>query len=103
MSNVTARISAGETVDIVDGPDDICAPLLCQSDAHCRMTRVTERDALAAQALGVAVGDAFALSPPRLADMRAAFAAGTIRTACAGCEWDALCTEVAGAFLPPYA
>jgi uncharacterized protein len=98
MDALTARIFAGEEIEIAAGPDDICAPLLCRSDAHCRQTSVDERDRRAAEALGVAAGGRLVLDGARLAAMRTAFAAGTIRAACLGCEWDDLCTEVARGF-----
>jgi len=107
---VVARISAGAPVIIVSGPDDICAPRLREDGAHsqphsqphCLDDSVRERDRLAARDLAGLIG-----SPLRpgvalecldtLAErMRGAFLAGQIRSACAGCEWHALCTSVAG-------
>lgn len=100
---VAARIGEGEAIEIVAGPDDICAPLACSRDRHCLEARVSERDRLAARDVGALLGRPIGpgvrltLSPERLARMRAAFAEGSIRSGCAGCEWHALCTAVARA------
>ena len=48
---IAGRISQGEDVLIVEGPDDICAPLLGDSEPHCWRDSVTERDRLAARDL----------------------------------------------------
>lgn len=96
---IAARLSTGEAVLVVNGPDDICAPLLADSDAHCRRPGVTARDADAlhdlAGILDLRVGDALSLDEATLRHMRNAFAAGRIRHACIGCEWEALCSTVA--------
>jgi hypothetical protein len=69
LARVIDRLAAGEAVLVVDGPDDVCAPLL-EGDAPRRLlARIGHRDA---------------------------FAAGTLRRACAGCRWSDLCTSVAG-------
>lgn len=98
---VAARLSAGEDILIVSGPDDICAPLLASGDAHCGRKSVMERDKLAARevarwlAVPITAGATLRLDAARLATMRQGFAAGRIRAACAGCEWAGLCTTVA--------
>ena len=96
---IARRLSAGEPIMIVDGPDDVCAPLLADPDAHCRRPGVIGRDADAlhdvAGILGAEVGDVLSLDEATLQDMRAAFASGRIRHACVGCEWEVLCSTVA--------
>ncbi len=98
---VAARISAGEAIHVVAGPDDICAPLLDRPDAHCLRDSVRERDALAARDLGdlldadLAEGQRLRLGASAVKTMREAFALGSIRKACSGCEWHALCTSLA--------
>lgn len=98
---IAQRLSMGEAIMVVDGPDDICAPLLTDPDAHCRRAGVTARDADAlhdiAGILAIGVGDTLSLDPATLSDMRTAFASGRSRGACAGCEWEALCSAVARA------
>ena len=44
---VAERLNRGEEIEIVAGPDDICAPLLCGDAAHCFRKSVSERDAKA--------------------------------------------------------
>lgn len=98
---VVERIGAGEEVLIVAGPDDLCAPLLNEPDAHCLRDSVIQRDALAARDLGTLVGieiiegTRLTLTKPDLQRLRDAFASGKTRDACAGCEWNGLCTTVA--------
>ena len=99
---IVARLTRGETIEIVTGPDDVCAPLLSTEAPHCHQDSVLARDAEAAVAaselLGatVAPGLRFSLDADVLARFRTAFAAGTSRTACSGCEWTGLCDSVAG-------
>jgi len=98
---VLVRLSAGEEILLVDGPDSVCAPALSLPDSHCRNESVTARDAAAATAVAALLGNDLqagsrvALDADRLSAMRAAFAAGTSRAACADCQWQALCDSVA--------
>ncbi len=104
---IAGRLSAGEKILVVDGPDDVCAPLLCDADCHCRETSVQERDRRALAALSTLLeipleaGATLRLDAARLRRMRAAFAAGRIRLACAAagdrpaCEWSSLCSRIA--------
>ena len=97
---IVARLDAGEPARLVEGPDDVCAPML-GGGHHCLNASVTERDAQARAALaglfggGFAPGDLIDLSAPRVAAMRAAFASGASRAACAGCQWTRLCDDIA--------
>ena len=99
---VAARIAAGEAVAFAVGPDAICAPV-CAAEgdcAHCHGASVRMRDTWAAQALAPLLGPpgptgAWRLDGPVLARLRAAFAEGRLRGACAGCQWAELCTRVA--------
>ena len=105
MDRMAARLAAGETVTITDGPDDICRPLLDGDDAeeapHCLKTSAARRDAHAATALSalldmpLTAGTELVLDAGRIARLRAAFAAGDIRAACIGCPWHQLCSDVA--------
>ena len=94
---ITARLAAGEAIALVNGPDDICQPLLGEGDAHCRRDSVTLRDQRAAKdlsrLLGAPVETLDAL--PDLATLRAAFSSGAVRTACTGCQWFELCGDIA--------
>lgn len=104
MAEIVDRLAAGEPVEIVDGPDDICAAHVLESaDPHCLLARPFHRDALALADVGrvfgldLRAGYCFTPPPGWLAAMQRAFAAGTIRSACAGCPWDAFCSEIAEA------
>jgi uncharacterized protein len=107
LEQVVRRLATGaEMVQIVAGPDDICAPLLGKdgvADCHCHRSSVIERDRLATEAIGSLLGRAIApgtellLSCADLDLLREAFAAGTIRQACTGCQWKPLCDDIAAA------
>ncbi|RWB66259.1 MAG: DUF1284 domain-containing protein [Mesorhizobium sp.] len=98
---VVERLAGGEDILIVSGPDDICAPLLSESEPHCLGESAAGRDAVAA--LDVAgllgrplpAGARLELDPSTLERMREAFSAGLTRKACPGCEWFKLCDAVA--------
>lgn len=98
---IVARLSQGAPVLLVDGPDDVCAPLLHDATAHCRRDSVRQRDQRAAADLGallqrpIAAGALLTLDAAALAAWRHAFAQGRTRTACAGCEWQPLCSSIA--------
>ncbi len=102
---IAGRLNRGEDILLVDGPDDICAPLLCGGAGgacHCYEASVRKRDALALRTVGELLGmelttpSPFELDAGRLAAMRTAFADGTLRAACEHCEWSDLCTRIAG-------
>ena len=97
--SIVTRLGAGEAIELVDGPDDICGPLLGVANTHCHNGSVRERDRLArlavSERLGVADLDGLVLAKPTLAELRTAFRAGSTRAACAGCEWSDLCDSVA--------
>jgi len=101
FDRVTGRLSEGDPITVVSGPDDVCAPLLSTADPHCHGASVTERDHRAAAALSdlldlpIAPGSVIRPDMPLLASLRQAFSNGRIRPACAGCEWHSLCTETA--------
>lgn len=112
MAAVLARINTGEEIEIVAGPDDICAPLAHRRMAHCHRTHVTARDRAAADALAkllklpLRTGARLRLDRATITDLRRGFDTRSIRAACLGCKWDALCTTVAmsgfkGAALSP--
>ena len=98
---IAGRISQGEDLVIVEGPDDICAPLLGDPEPHCWRDSVTERDRLAARDLQellagpIQAGAKMTLGPDIVQRMRAAFATGHARAACLGCQWSDLCSAIA--------
>jgi hypothetical protein len=98
---IAGRIARGEDILIVEGPDDVCAPLLGDDDAHCWRASVTKRDQLAScdltllLARPIQAGQGLVLAPTLLNGMRQAFAENRTREACLGCEWNTLCTAIA--------
>ena len=98
---IADRLSRGEDILIVSGPDDVCAPLLDEPEPHCLRESAVERDWLAAAdveellARPIRVGARLDLDAAILARMRQAFSAGLVRKACGGCEWNELCSTVA--------
>lgn len=98
---IAGQLSAGTDILLVDGPDDICQPLLCASDCHCQAKSVVNRDRLALEAvsnlltLDLKAGTRLSLTAELLKKMRTAFANGTVRAACRDCEWSPLCTRIA--------
>lgn len=104
MTAVATALTAGREAVIVDGPDDICAPLcLAEDKPHCHEETVPLRDAralaLVAGVLGrpLAAGDRLRLDRDMIARLRAAYAAGAFTDACSLCEWQPLCRDIAAA------
>lgn len=101
FDHIAARIAGHEEIEICAGPDDVCAPLLVSDVPHCFNDSVVVRDAQAADAvselLGFPIinGATFKLNDSLLDRSRHAFADGTIRAACTGCEWQSFCTDIA--------
>ena len=101
MTAVAERLGAGEDIELVVGPDDICAPLLDHPDPHCRRASVVERDRAAARDLhdllgfDVQTGAHWVLDEDLVGRLREAFASHQIRSACTGCEWVDLCGSIA--------
>lgn len=103
MTVIAGRIAEGETIEIVSGPDDICAPLLSEPEPHCHRESVAERDRRASLALGQIVnrhrptpGSRLVMTPDQIDRLRQSFRDGNFRVACAGCQWHELCSEIAG-------
>ncbi|NTJ63486.1 DUF1284 domain-containing protein [Agrobacterium rhizogenes] len=98
---IAERLSEGEEIKLVSGPDDICAPLLNGEEPHCFKASVIERDAAALAdimaLLGEEIGPGTVLVPDArlLSKLRRNFASGEIRHACLGCEWGDLCSRIA--------
>ena len=103
FDRIAARLGAGEDIVIVAGPDDVCAPLLHEDAPHCLEASVAARDDTADRAISallgttVAPGARLSLDAAGLAAFRQAFAQGTSRQACIGCEWAGMCSAIASA------
>ena len=102
-AKIIRRMRAGEPVLIVQGPDDICAPLLTEDAPHCHRDSVLERDRLALESAGALLGWRLEAGSEVIVDeamlkrMQRGFASGELRLACSGCEWSGLCDKVAEA------
>lgn len=100
-SHIVKRLNAGEPIKLIEGPDDICQPMLAEPDCHCFNDSVRDRDTQATADIGRCLGRSIATSEDLiltcddLAALRSGFAAGTLRSACSGCEWQELCTGIA--------
>lgn len=100
---IVARLSHGETIEVVRGTDDICTALCSDAGAHCHARSVLERDMRAlkaiSDALGYTVGIGSLIEPTAslIGKLRAAYAAGAMKEACFGCEWASLCAQVSNA------
>ena len=100
MTVIARRISAGENIEIVAGPDDICAPRQAEANAHCCDDSVQNRDLQAAEDVGrilqilVLPGAKLSLDKHSLKRLRAAFTQGQIRSACRDCQWGEICTAI---------
>jgi|GEM_PF-167289 len=100
-NQIVKRLNKGEPIRLVGGPDDICQPMLQEASCHCHTGNVRERDRLAAAEIGkvlgcsLETGSGLRLTGGQLAVLRRAFLEGSIRSGCAGCEWQELCTGIA--------
>ncbi len=79
---IAARLSAGEDMLIVEGPDDICGPVADTDGSHCRTESVSARDAQAAADAGALLGQtirpglALSLTGTQIEALRSAFRTG---------------------------
>jgi hypothetical protein len=102
MTALIADISAGRPVMLIEGPDDICQGLDAEGrlvcDHDCSKAETRDLDHLAVKEVSVLLGHAldapFRLSAKKVAAMRAAFAAGSIRSGCAECPWHDTCDAI---------
>jgi uncharacterized protein len=102
FDRIASLIASGDqNIEIVFTPDDICAPLMTDPACHCQNSSIAERDRLAAQSLSdllhqpIHQNARIFLSRETLDRMRNAFAAGTIRKSCQGCQWSPICDGIA--------
>ena len=104
---VVARMRAGEAVEIVSGPDDICAPLAGDAAAHCHAGSVVERDgralALLSERTGLPLTPGTTIVPNATlwALFRQALGEAGEAGPCRGCEWLRLCKAVVACGFAP--
>jgi len=104
VDEIAARITSGTAIFIVDGPDDLCAPLQRKDHAcasHCLTQMTRQRDALALAFVGALLGLSlqtsvpFTLSAEHIGLMRQHFRnEPRFRRASMDCEWRGLCDEI---------
>ncbi len=98
---IAERLSRGEDILLVTGPDDVCAPLLDEPEPHCLNESVIDRDRLAARdvsdllARPIQAGVRLDLDAALLARMRLAAQSSAPPHLCDGCEWNELCSAIA--------
>jgi len=98
---IVDQLNAGAALDLVTGPDDICAPMLDEPSCHCHNDSVRDRDQQAARDIGLLLSGVpleagpLTLNASDFLRLRSAFQDGTLRAACTGCEWHELCTHTA--------
>ena len=106
FDHVARRVAEGAAIVLVAGPDAVCAPLCGSQAAHCTGQSALVRDARAARVLApwlgstLDAGTVLELDAALLARLRAAYARGRFRDACAGCEWAGLCRGIAARGFP---
>lgn len=106
MDAIVKRLAKGETIHMVEGADDICAPVMSAADTHCFDPSVTDRDRMVIAdvetCIGISLreGAEFTLTPELLSELRAFNAADTFAGACLGCQWKDLCADIAGKGYP---
>ena len=102
MTHIVDRLSSGERFDLVEGPDSICFGHEpgCSSANHCNDERTVERDHRALADISRIAPHLLiqrCFSSDTLTEIRNAFADGSARSACGGCEWSSLCGVIAEA------
>lgn len=97
FAEVVRRLAAGEAIEVVEGIDDICQPMLGEPNPHCHKYSVTLRDRDAREDLGQLLGLPIeALQTlPDLGLLQDVFARQETRRACQGCDWYGLCSDIA--------
>lgn len=95
---VVAEIKRGRPVELVTGPDDICAGLIgSRKRSHCTSIDVKTRDAQTLRDFRtrrLALTPVAPMTAARLQRLRKAYVQGDVRSACAGCSWKRLCDSL---------
>jgi hypothetical protein len=91
-TTIIDRINNGENeILIVNGPDDICAPRLCDTnDVTCHSRDLKEIKELS----HIDFGQKIKVTQTLVSEMRDLFLSAKIRGVCQNCEWHTLCTEI---------
>ncbi len=91
MNSIIARLDAGEELEIVDGPDEICACLKGSAFWHCENASVAQRDLDALEALALSKGERILFTKARRLSLQSRFQSGEFKRVCDRCEWVNLC------------
>ncbi|MFT3727011.1 MAG: DUF1284 domain-containing protein [Terricaulis sp.] len=95
---VVMDMKRGRFVELVVGPDDICAGLSgSRKRAHCYSKDVQTRDAQTLQdfrSKRLTLTPSAPITAARLRRLRKAYTKGTVRSACTGCSWKRLCDSL---------
>lgn len=100
-ARIVERLNSGEDIRIVDGPDDICKPMLHEAGHHCHNGSVKARDGIASRrihdllGLNLKTGQHLKLTGAQVETLRKAYENGAFRVACDGCQWQEMCTSIA--------
>lgn len=101
FDGIVARVRNGETIELTDGTDALCATLACDASRHCDRAVTHRRDARAWRDIAALLGldqdgpRRLVLTDDKLALLRARFADGRLRSACAACPWHDACSAEA--------
>lgn len=101
LDAVAVALSRNGRIEIVDGPDDVCRPVMNTPDSHCFDSNARDRDSAALADIGhllgrpLSPGDSLTLDADSVDRLRAAFATDAVRSACQACQWYDICTAVA--------
>jgi uncharacterized protein len=101
MTRIVEDIRHGAAIRLCSGPDSICAGLTATDRDHCHCqgveTEAMDRAAQDVLAEHLPLDSEFALTTDRLQALRAAYLAGSIRSACQECSWKPFCDDIAAA------
>lgn len=105
LNHIAEAVRRGAPVMLVQGPDDVCIPVMTGVESHCHRPSIADRDRRAARDIGAVLGRTLTpgttiLLSSHLDDLRRAFASGLSRSACAGCQWHGLCSDIARGGFP---
>jgi uncharacterized protein len=88
MGRLRAADGDAAVIEVAGGLDDICAPCPKNSGHACELQAKIDRlDAAHGAALSLSVGDRLTWGQAQ-ARIRAHVAPGSLKTLCAGCEWE---------------
>lgn len=100
-TRIVERLNSGEDIKIVDGPDDICKPMLHEPGHHCHNGNIKARDGLASEKIlevlkvDLKSDERLTLTRTQVETLRRAYEDGVFHAACNGCQWQEMCASIA--------